>query len=130
MGSDLYLSIEVSEGPVLGGHAPWWPLFEGASTDVGRGPVVDAFGSAEESDAGRAGYLTPFERDRAKASDPRCPWRDHDPYWVRLMEGDVFVESVARVFQECRSELRAFHACVQSILLDGRGVRVWLWHSP
>lgn len=145
MGSNLYLSIDV--------HRPDWQndpceyiplLFRGPSCALDRGIVVDAFGGSIYG-ADFSGYLTPDEIDKA-AERPGCPWREDEPYWVRKVDGAEFVAIVREKRwqrlqkrpseeqydfhdQECSPELRAFAALVESLLADGCGVRVWLWHS-
>ena len=60
MGSDLYISIDVQHDG--GGHRNpkvWSALWEGSSTDLARGIVVDAFRDfADRESDPRSGYLS------------------------------------------------------------------------
>ncbi len=137
MGSDLYVSVECSypadDGP------RWWSMFEGGSTDLARGIVVDAFGDSYSERVEGDGYLRDDERAVERAR-PDCPWRDDAPYWIRLLDGQVFSNIVREkrwqklqdgdfTRLECKAELRAVAAMVDSLLRDGLLVRVWCWHS-
>src|SRR5580692_10697495 len=139
MGSDLYVSIEVRNSVGDG----WTSLFEGPSCALGGWTIADAFGAAKKSDRGDGvGYLTSGEI-RAMQEYPKCPWRidePYEPYWVRVVDGREFCAIVRerrwRTLQdgdsadlECGPELRAYASMVESLLADGRSVRVWCWHS-
>lgn len=71
---------------------------------------------------------------------PECPWRLDEPYWVRLLDGQEFVDIVRerrwKTLQdgdyadlECGPELRGFATMVAALLAEGVRVRVWCWHS-
>jgi hypothetical protein len=145
MGSDLYVSVERRYGE----H--WCSLWDGPSSALERGIVVDAFGEPYDENTGRrvgsdvvsdrkkAGYLTGAEW-RERAEHPECPWHLDEPYWVRCIPGDVFCYIVReKLWQklqdgdfhdtECSPELRSIAAMVSSLLSEGLGVRVWCWHS-
>ena len=137
MGSDLYISIETQRP----GNA-WSKLFEGPSTDLARGVVVDAFGTSKQSmqpDSKTLGYVAHTERD-AMAAYAATPWLNDEPYWVRLIPGQTFVDIVRerrwRLLQdgdfhdtECSEELRGFAVMVDNMMDNGLDVRVWCWHS-
>lgn len=137
MGSDLYISIETRRP----GNT-WGKLFEGPSTDVARGIVVDAFGTTEQAmrpDARSLGYVGRKERD-AMSAYAATPWLNADPYWVRLIPGEEFVAIIVEkrwqkrqdgdfADKECEPELRAFAVVVKNLLVEGLDVQVWCWHS-
>jgi hypothetical protein len=142
MGSNLYLSIDVRVTTDPHRNPNYWgSLFDGPSDGLDRGIVVDAFGDGDpETPIAKApGYLTRAEWMK-RAEHPECPWRLDEPYWVREIGGPEFVAIVReKRWQklqdgdyhdtECSHELRAFAACVESLLADGCDVRVWCWHS-
>jgi len=136
MGSDPYVSVECRRH---GNH--FGDLFEGPSTCLARGIVVDAFGDCDPESpiAQFPGYLTHAEWTKMQSHE-ECPWRLDEPYWVRKVTGAEFVGIVRerrwRTLQdgdfadtECDPELRAFAAMVESLLADGLDVNVWCWHS-
>jgi hypothetical protein len=137
MGSDLYINIEVRHP-----RTPHWaPLFDGPSRALDRGIVVDAFGNSDpETPVGQKdGYLNHVEWTQ-RAEHPECPWRLDDPYWVRCVPGQEFVDIVReRRWQllqngdyhdvECSEELRGFAVMVDNLMTNGLDVRVWCWHS-
>jgi hypothetical protein len=134
MGSDLYISIDVQHDDKGRDPEVWSELWEGPSTALARGIVVDAF----KSDS-RSGYLSGDELRRMR-EHPDCPWRLDEPYWVRKLDGQEFVDIVRerrwKTLQdgdyadlECGPELRGFAAMVAALLADGVRVRVWCWHS-
>ena len=138
MGSDLYIAIKTRHD-VHPDHGPedcWGTLFDGASTDLARGIVVDAFGGRDGLDDGT--YVTPSDRIKWQMRSD-CPW-DEEAYWVRRLDGQVFCDIVREkrwqklqngdfADKECSPELRAYAAMVESLLKDGCQVRVWCWHS-
>lgn len=141
MGSDLYISIDVQHDG--GGHRDpkvWSALWEGPSTDLARGSVVDAFRDfADRESDPRSGYLSGDEIRRMQ-EHPECPWRLDEPYWVRCLDGQEFVDIVRErrwktlqdgdfADKQCGPELRGFAAMVAALLADGVHVRVWCWHS-
>ena len=140
MGSDLYISID-TQNP----NGTWSPLWEGPSTELARGVVVDAFGTAADSsrpDAEALGYLP---QDQWEPAFSDAPWIRDEPYWIRRLNGHQFCEIVRDKHwqriqkapdgsydfadKECQPELRAFASLVQSLLNEGHAVRVWCWHS-
>jgi hypothetical protein len=144
MGSYLYISIE-RQWP--NGH--WSYIFEGPSTALQRDiVVVAAFGDGpreEWEDKDPRTYVPP-ERWREMQNHPECPWRLHEPYWVRLIDGKEFIDIVReKIWQklpygyfgisnadpnlECSPQLRAYAALVESLLNEGVPVQVWAWHS-
>jgi hypothetical protein len=77
---------------------------------------------------------------RGRADHEDCPWRLDEPYWVRLLDGQTFVDIVHekrwKTLQdgdfadvECSPELRAFAVKVGILLSEGLFVRVWCWDS-
>lgn len=138
MGSDLYISIE-TQNP---GNDHWRRMWEGPSTFLARGIVVDAFGDADPDAPTGANRVTGYVNlDEAyKALRRTAPWRDDEPYWVRFLDGQEFVSIVReKRWQklqdgdfhdtECDPELRAFAVFVESLMAEGLRVRVWCWHS-
>jgi len=136
MGSHLYISIDVRHPNTPGRDSKYWgSLFDGPSQALARGSVVDAFGG--EPDLTGDGYLTRDEWMK-QAKHPECPWRLDEPYWVRMILGPEFVAIIReKRWQklqdgndlECRAELRAFAAAVESLLSEGCDVEVYCWHS-
>jgi hypothetical protein len=142
MGSDLDISIEVRH-PNTPHRDPkhWSALFGGPSKALDRGIVVDAFGDSDpETLVGQKdGYLNHVEWTQ-RAEHPECPWRLDEPYWVRCIPGQEFVDIVVQKHwqklqdgdykdKECSAELRAFATIVKHMLVEGLDVRVWCWHS-
>lgn len=142
MGSDLYISIDVRHpNDPYRNSDHWVTIFDGPSTFLARGSIVDAFGDCN-SDARIAhapGYLTHAEWTKV-AMRPECPWKLDEPYWVRCIEGPEFVAIIREkrwqkpqdgdfYALECSAELRAYAAMVESLLADECEVRVWCWHS-
>ncbi len=137
MGSDLYISID-RQYP----HGYWSSVFDGPSCALARWPIVDAFGDGPREsweDPDPREYIDPAEW-RETAKHPECPWHRDEPYWVRLIEGAEFVAIIReKRWQklrdgdyhdlECKPELRAYAALVESLLKEGVPVRVYAWHS-
>jgi hypothetical protein len=138
MGSDLYASVWAQHGDFPGSQR--FPMFEGPSTSLARGIVVDAFGDCHDRATDpRTGYLTEAEW-REQRTHRRCPWVEDEPYWVRKIPGAEFAAIVREkrwqklqdgdfADLECPPELRALAALVQSLVDDGCDVVVYCWHS-
>ena len=135
MGSDLYISIDVRPA----GRKTWSSLWDGPSTFLARGPVVDAFGTSEHAGDTARGYLTGAQI-KERGEHPECPWRLDEPYWVRLIPGPEFCAIIRErrwaplqdgdwAHLQCRPELRGFAALVESLISEGLEVVVWCWHS-
>jgi len=142
MGSDLYLNIEVRHPNTPQRNSKvWCPLFDGPSTALERGIVVDAFGDPDpEAPVAKAGGYLTFAEWTQLAEHPECPWRLDEPYWVRCIPGEEFCAIVVEKRwqklqdgdyhdEECSPELRAFAVLVKNMLVEGLDVRVWCWHS-
>lgn len=137
MGSDLYCNVECRDRSGFGFHQ----LFDGPSTFLARGIIVDAFGDCNETSASGKldGYLTSAEWRKMQEHE-ECPWRLDEPYWVRKLSGQEFCDIIRerrwKTLQdgdyydlECGPELRSFAAMVKSLLADGMEVNIWCWHS-
>jgi hypothetical protein len=104
-----------------------------------KGIVVDAFGSLTDEVASKPGYLS-TAKFKEMQKHPECPWHLDEPYWVRMIPGEEFVDIVnMKRWQqlqdgdfadtECSPELCAVAALVARLLSADVRVRVWCWHS-
>ncbi len=128
MGSDLYIAIDTKQPD---NETPYWRrLWEGPSTYLARGIVVDAFRVGEDN----------AEWPQPPWGDEEPPWSEDEPYWVRLLDGALFCDIIRERrwktlqdgdFADVQADpvLRAFGGLVAALLAEGMHVRVWCWHS-
>lgn len=136
MGSNLYISIDTQ---FPNGH--WAALFDGPSRALDRHIIIiRAFGNADPEDGEPTTDYLPKAEWQEMAKHPECPWQLDEPYWVRCISGQEFVDIIQEKRwqtlqdgdfrdEECSPYLRAFAALVGSLLNQGIPVRVYCWDS-
>lgn len=82
---DLYISIE-RQFP----NGRWSALFQGPSTALEPTDAIGAFGDYNPEYETDLEYIDPTKM-REMQVHPRCPWRCQEPYWLRLISGQEFV---------------------------------------